>query len=81
MLGIEVEVSQDMSSGTGTIYSCGLHKGLISRFPEGCHDRKSPDEGRRIQRPKRCDKNNKDGDTSLHVKKVNASYQIFRQKS
>ena len=43
-----------MAGGTGTVYPCMRNKGLSSTF-------QPPEEGRSVQRPKRCDKHgNKD---------------------
>ena len=51
---------------------------------EGFRVRQTPEEGRRIYRPKRCGNNNKDEDNSpktLNDKNQQASSQKFRQLS
>lgn len=42
------------------ISSLKLIKGFISNIPEGEPDWQTPEEGRRSQRPKLCDENNKE---------------------
>lgn len=48
-----------------------LNKGLNSVIPVGFLDRYTPEEGRKAQRPKHCNNNNKDENNSLNVCSVN----------
>ena len=60
----------------------GFNKGRSSKFREGSWVRQTPEEGRRIYRPKRCGNNNKGEDNSpknLNDKNQQASSQKFRQ--
>ena len=53
-----------MANGIGTGVPRGFNKGRSSKFREGSRVRQTPEEGRRIYRPKRCGNNNKDEDNS-----------------
>ena len=53
-----------MANGIRTGDPCGFNKGRSSKFREGSRVRQTPEEGRRIYRPKRCGNNNKDEDNS-----------------
>ena len=71
-----------MANGIRTGNPRGFNKGRSSKFREGSRVRQTPEEGRRIYRPKRCGNNNKDEDNSpktLNDKNQQASSQKFRQ--
>ena len=51
-----------MANGIRTGDPRGFNKGRSSKFREGSQVRKTPEEGRRTYRPKRCENNNKDED-------------------
>ena len=71
-----------MANGIRTGDPRGFNKGRSSKFREGSRVRRTPEEGRRICRPKRCGNNNKDEDNSpkiLNDKNQQASSQKFRQ--
>ena len=53
-----------MANGIRTGDTRGFNKGRSSKFREGSRVRQTPEEGRRIYRPKRCRNNNKDEDNS-----------------
>ena len=64
------------------IRASGLNKRRSLKFREGSWVRQTPEEGRKIYRPKRCGNNNKDEDNSLkslNDKNHQASSQKFRQ--
>ena len=58
-----------MACGTKTVYPSKQNKGLSSTF-------QAPEEGRSVQRPKRCDKDgDKEGDNSpKNVNNIGALY-------
>ena len=56
-----------MARGTRTVYPGKRNKGLSSTF-------QAPEEGRRVQRPKRCDKH---GDEDNSPKNVNNAQWMF----
>ena len=62
-------VLADMSPGL-------LQKGRSSKFRVSSRVRQTPEEGRRIYRPKRCGNNNKDGDN--RPKTFNGEFKIFK---
>ena len=71
-----------MANGIRTNDPRGLNKGRSSKFREGSRVRQTPEEGRRIYRPKRCGNNNKHEDNSpktLNDKNQQASSPKFRQ--
>ena len=71
-----------MANGIRTGDPRGFNKGRNSKFCEGSQVRQTPEEGRRIYRPKRRGNNNKDEDNSpktLNDKNQQASSQKFRQ--
>ena len=53
-----------MANGIRTGDPRGFNEGRSSKFPVGSRIRKTPEEGRRTYRPKRCGNNNKDEDNS-----------------
>ena len=53
-----------LANGIRTGDPRGLNKGHSSKFREGSRVRQTPEEGRRIYRPKHCGNNNKDEDNS-----------------
>ena len=53
-----------MANGIRTGDPHGFNKGRSSKFREGSQVWQTPEEGRRIYRPKRCGNNNKDEDNS-----------------
>ena len=53
-----------MANGIRTGNPFGFNKGRSSKFREGSRVRKTPEEGRRTYRRKRCGNNNKDEDSS-----------------
>ena len=53
-----------MANGIRTGDPRGFNKGRSSKFREGSRVRRTPEEGRRTYRPKRCGNNNKDEDNS-----------------
>ena len=60
----------------------GFNKGRSSKFREGSRVRQTPEEGRRIYQPERCENNNKDEDNSpktLNDKNHQASSKKFKQ--
>ena len=62
----------------------GFNKGRSSKFRIGSQVRRTPEEGRRTYRPRRCGNNNKDKDNSpktLNDKNHQASSQKFRQRT
>ena len=64
-----------MANGIRTGDSAGFNKGRNSKFREGSGVRKTPEEGRRTCRQKRCGNNNKDEDNS--PKTLNDKNHIF----
>ena len=54
-----------MANGIRTGNPHGFNKGRSLKFHECSRVRQTPEEGRRIYRPKRCGNNNKDEDDSL----------------
>ena len=70
-----------MANGIRTGDSRGFKKGHSSKFCEGSRVRQTPEEGRRMYRPKRCENTNKDEDNSpktLNDKNQLVSSQKFR---
>ena len=56
----------EISQGMNSIYSCGLNKGIGSKFTEYYRlQQKAHEEGLKTQRPKRCEYNDQDEDNSL----------------
>ena len=53
-----------MAYGIRTGDPRGFNKGLSSKFCEGSRVRQTPEESRRVYRPKRCGNNSKDEDNS-----------------
>ena len=49
-----------MANGIRTGNPRGFNKGRSSKFREGSWVRQTPEEGRRIYRPKRCENTNKE---------------------
>ena len=71
-----------MANGIRTGDPRGSNKGRNSRFREGSRVQQTPEDGRRIYRPKRCGNNNKDENNSpktLNNINHQASSQKFRQ--
>lgn len=67
-----------MSRGTRNFYPRRLNNEFSSEFPKGYRGRYTLDEGRRVKRPKRCDKSHKDKDNSYLD---NSSFQKLKQKN
>ena len=53
-----------MANGIRTGDPCGFNKWRSSKFREGSRVRQTPEEGRKIYRPKSCGNNNKDEENS-----------------
>lgn len=62
-----------MRSGTRTVNSCRLNKWFTSEFPVDYSHRYTTGEGRKTQRPKCYDKNNKDKDNIPNKNNVNSN--------
>ena len=56
-----------MANGIRTGDSRGFNKGRSLKFREGSRVRQTPEEGQRTYRPKRCENNNKDEDSSPKI--------------
>ncbi len=68
-----------MVSGIRASVSRGLNKGRGSKFRVGSRVGKTPEEGRRIYRPKRCEYNNKDEDNNPKTLKDKVLYRSSLQ--
>ena len=69
-----------MVNRIGTVYPCDSNKGFSSKFCVDIRVRhKTPDEGRRTYRPKRCDYDNKDAVSSPNILS-NDNYQTSYKK-
>lgn len=57
-----------MGGGMRTIYPERRNKAFSEKYPKCYPEEQTPEEGQMSQRPKCCDHNNKDKDTSLTIK-------------
>lgn len=57
-----------MGGGMRTIYPERRNKVFSEKYPKCYPEEQTPEEGQMSQRPKCCDHNNKDKDTSLTIK-------------
>ena len=70
-----------MTNGIRTDDSRGFNKGRSSKFREGSRVRQTPEEGRRIYRPKRWWNNNKDEDNSQKTLNDKNKWKCFSANS